>query len=88
MKPQIKKTDDKLERLAAADPFIEMSDDIDRTVSMLRVAWLALTNPRMQDEYGVEYVAAFLERVTDDLEGLGETSRQKAKQIWDEVNNG
>ena len=70
------------DRLGEATPYIEISNEIDRAVSTLRVVWLALMNREWLDDEHVEHCAECLDRATKDLTEVRTLATNKAEEIY------
>ncbi|MBB3944753.1 hypothetical protein GGQ73_000678 [Rhizobium skierniewicense] len=58
---------DFMEALAKADPFIDITEDLYRVDSLLRVVWLALQSKDWLDDSHIEKCAECLDRALTDL---------------------
>lgn len=52
-----KNTEEFMEALRKADPFVDITDEIDNVIASLRVVWLALQSKEWLDDMHIEHCA-------------------------------
>ncbi|KEA04837.1 hypothetical protein [Rhizobium rhizogenes] len=73
--------DNKMAQWVQAEPLIDVVDQLDGPISMLRTVWLALRNPESNDTYGIRHCLEILENATDRVEKLQKETNAKVHEI-------
>lgn len=71
-------------RLAAADPLIEVAEDLDVAIDMLITTWLALQSDDLMEAYGPDHCHRTMERGIDRVRAAQMKATSMAEAIREE----